>query len=792
MADEHPWRSDPPDNMDISSPAPSTDEPPLPPSALARMSSAQPQSRSSNLRMERFHQSRSGKNAATSTASPRPLNHPSRVTSVPMPMTIPSNPSVIPGNNLPSAPASPPTPAPSPTPMHSGPDWSTADPREDLGDLDLEETLSHSHDDGSRGYGLGYRHVRAAFANMDNGERQRMLSELLNMCDAKVLGFVANFVGPRLKRDPFSVLPNELCLRILTFIDDPRTLARSGQVSKRWHELVSDDMAWKSLCEKHSFRQLSEDERPSSISSRRSLSQRRRLSLFNQPSKSAHSPREWHSEMSGYEWQSPSARDLDTRDRQRDPLLRWPLQAPEPMTYQKHFKQRFQVDTAWRSGGSVQQRQITPDQGVVTSLHLTPEYIIVALDNAKIHVFDTEGRHLRCLQGHVMGVWAMVPHGETLVSGGCDRDVRVWDLSTGQPVHMLRGHTSTVRCLKMSGSNIAISGSRDTTLRIWDIKRGVCKHVLVGHQASVRCLEIAGDYVVSGSYDTTARIWSIADGRCIRTLQGHFSQIYAIAFDGNRVATGSLDTSVRVWDPRTGACLAQLQGHTSLVGQLQLRNNTLVTGGSDGSVRVWSLETYSAVHRLAAHDNSVTSLQFDDNRIVSGGSDGRVKVWDLKTGCLVRELGNPAEAVWRVVFEEEKAVVLASRTGKTVMEVWSFAPPAEEDNHAYGLPNFRSAPDFNRVEGFGETLYRGEKDGEVEDVGSEQRRGGKAGSSTSATGSRRRLLMEEQDAVMSDIYSDQGGRSAQEASRFSIEDDLEHTGPTAGISHDDERSMSTE
>jgi F-box and WD-40 domain protein CDC4 len=117
---------------------------------------------------------------------------------------------------------------------------------------------------------------------------------------------------------------------------------------------------------------------------------------------------------------------------------------------------------------------------------------------------------------------------------------------------ILRGHTSTVRCLKMSDSKTAISGSRDTTLRIWDIEKGVCKNVLVGHQASVRCLEIHGDIVVSGSYDTTAKVWSISKGTCLRTLSGHFSQIYAIAFDGNRIATGSLDTSVRVWDPHTG------------------------------------------------------------------------------------------------------------------------------------------------------------------------------------------------------------------------------------------------
>jgi F-box and WD-40 domain protein CDC4 len=98
-------------------------------------------------------------------------------------------------------------------------------------------------------------------------------------------------------------------------------------------------------------------------------------------------------------------------------------------------------------------------------------------------------------------------------------------------------------------------------------------------------------------------------------------------------------------------------------------DDTLVTGGSDGSVRVWSLQRMAPIHRLAAHDNSVTSLQFDSNRIVSGGSDGRVKIWNLKTGQLVRELSQPTEAVWRVAFEEEKAVIMANRSGRTVMEV---------------------------------------------------------------------------------------------------------------------------
>ncbi len=578
--------------------------------------------------------------------------------------------------STPSPPASPPTPAPSPRITTKAPDWSTADPREDCGGLSLDDDDTHS----AQTNGVGYRQMRAMFQTLDHHERQRMLAEILNMCDGRLLSFVSGFVSPRLRHDPMHYLPDELCLRVLGYIDDVQTLARSAQVSRRWRELVSDDMAWKSLCERHAYRKLSNETSDPTTQLTATAHSSRLEQKFQHPYGYLSRTSQFHNPaLAGLSSSAPdltmllsmtadpvnpistlAARGTPSSQTQRRPKV---------ITYRSHFKQRYQVETAWRIGGSLDTRQITPDQGVVTSLHLTPNYIIVALDNAKIHVFDPVGRHLRCLQGHVMGVWAMVPYGDTLVSGGCDRDVRVWDLQSGQAVHMLRGHTSTVRCLKMSGTNIAISGSRDTTLRIWDITNGICKHVLVGHQASVRCLDIHGDLVVSGSYDTTARIWSISEGRCLRTLQGHFSQIYAVAFDGKRVATGSLDTSVRIWDPRDGRCLAQLQGHTSLVGQLQLRNDILVTGGSDGSVRVWSLQTYSAIHRLAAHDNSVTSLQFDDNRIVSGGSDGRVKVWDLERGVLIRELGSPAEAVWRVVFEDEKAVVLASRNGKTVMEV---------------------------------------------------------------------------------------------------------------------------
>lgn len=111
----------------------------------------------------------------------------------PKPLPTPSkSATAIPHNLLPSAPASPPTPAPSPTPHQRAPSWTSAGENEDS----------------------FLRDARAHFCMLNGAERQRYLAEILNLCDSQQLSFVHSFVSPRLKKDPFSALPNELCLRV--------------------------------------------------------------------------------------------------------------------------------------------------------------------------------------------------------------------------------------------------------------------------------------------------------------------------------------------------------------------------------------------------------------------------------------------------------------------------------------------------------------------------------------------------------------------------------------------------
>lgn len=535
------------------------------------------------------------------------------------------------------------------------------------------------------------------FRDLADADKIACMQELLGQCGHEVLLATNQLIDPMLRHDPFKVLPWEISLRILSYIKDPRSLAAASQVSRLWYLVLSDDTTWKHLCEVHHFRRLSAagNEMTQSF-----LNLTRRASMSSLASHDeACEMQEDDEEVNSMAISTtpPSLRNLQASNTslnsysfgQRQNSVASSLgnivemvYKPEasryvkPKTYRSHFKQEYLLSNAWDTGGKLAARYVlqNSDDVIVTELLMQGGFIILALDNSKILVFSINGRLLSSLCGHVMGVWALALHGKTLVSGGCDRDVRVWDLDTMQCTRILQGHTSTVRCLAMASSKIALSGSRDHSVRIWDVQQGTCLHVLEAHTGAVRCLKAVDDYAISASYDCTVRVWRISTGELVHTLQGHQAQIYSLDVSGGIIASGALDFMIFLWDLESGRCLGVLTGHVALVGQLQLRGKTLVSGSSDGAIRIWDIDKMVCLHRIIAHDNAITCLRFDDERIISGGPDGRVHIWDLATGRQIRSLGPQFTTVWGLAFSDDRLVMVGSDHSNTVFELISFVP----------------------------------------------------------------------------------------------------------------------
>ncbi|KAL5013002.1 hypothetical protein ScPMuIL_011553 [Solemya velum] len=311
-------------------------------------------------------------------------------------------------------------------------------------------------------------------------------------------------IEPQFQRDFISLLPKELALYVLSFLD-PKDLLRAAQTCRYWRILAEDNLLWREKC-----------------------------------------------------------REETNIDESLMRNSRFPRRSSHRSPWKTLYMRQYLIEQNWRYGTTRQPKLLKGhDDHVITCLEFCGARVVSGSDDNTLKVWSVvTGKCLRTLVGHTE-VCVVIPDGGLY----CDKWLHRQDtegLECGhRPVYpTLYGHTSTVRCMHLYNNKV-VSGSRDATLRVWDIDTGQCLHVLMGHVAAVRCVQYDGRRVVSGAYDYMVKVWDPESESCLHTLQGHTNRVYSLQFDGNHIVSGSLDTSIRVWDVETGNCLHTLIGHQS-------------------------------------------------------------------------------------------------------------------------------------------------------------------------------------------------------------------------------------
>lgn len=178
---------------------------------------------------------------------------------------------------------------------------------------------------------------------------------------------------------------------------------------------------------------------------------------------------------------------------------------------------------------------------------------------------------------------------DKLYTGSWDKTVKQWDLTTGECLSTLEGHTDFIKSIIVIGDYI-YSGSSDCFIRKWNINTLTCKTAEKKHKRAIESLAVSmdGKYLFSGSSDGTVMKWDVETMKVVLTFEGHDTSIYCVRVWEDDLWTASADKTLRRWNTSTGISDMTIT-HPDRVKSIALAGPYVVTGASDDEIRVWDI-----------------------------------------------------------------------------------------------------------------------------------------------------------------------------------------------------------
>ncbi|MFD1539240.1 WD40 repeat domain-containing protein [Nonomuraea guangzhouensis] len=314
----------------------------------------------------------------------------------------------------------------------------------------------------------------------------------------------------------------------------------------------------------------------------------------------------------------------------------------------------------------------------------------------------------------------------TIVSGGSDCRVRMWDAATGAPVgapldctadddyyRVRSDEVYSVAIGHIDGRSVIVAGCGNTTAVVWDRlteesprRRRVWRSLSEGRAAVTIWPDderVPPVIVRGGGFDNTIERMAAGSGGLLGgPIDCESRKAYSVAMgligDRRVIVSGhgaefideeGADGEVRLWDAVTGSPIGEpLRGHTGAVlsvaiGEVDGRA-IVVSASYDGTVRIWDPTTATPVGEpLRGHTARVEAVAIGriDGRavIVSGGADNKVRVWDAVTGApigplrghLTAEKSSHHNVVKSVAIGQvEDRAVIVSGGGDGMVRMW--------------------------------------------------------------------------------------------------------------------------
>ncbi|MGI0481395.1 DnaJ domain-containing protein [Geminocystis sp. CENA526] len=133
--------------------------------------------------------------------------------------------------------------------------------------------------------------------------------------------------------------------------------------------------------------------------------------------------------------------------------------------------------------------------------------------------------------------------GKFVVSAGCERWIKILDLKTGKLAKSLQTNAMVTTAVFSPDNTILVTGGFDRQIKLWDWQKRKTIATLKGHTETISALTFSphNDHLISAGWDGYVKIWNWKNHQCLCTLKPHNQDIHCVAINqlGNIIVTGS-------------------------------------------------------------------------------------------------------------------------------------------------------------------------------------------------------------------------------------------------------------